>query len=774
MILGGATTTAARAVVARFRQAVEMPPPAWFTCQSSTRRFYLISCVVFAVFCLVLYRVEPRFLPQSLDAQNFYFFIDAHFKWRSSWADIFTYMPLHGTGSFLWPVTVSLIPHLAAFQLFSDPTLRIYACQVIAATMMFATVLYFYTSIGLRQHIALAATWLSFALVMVYSLSYISSPDNLQPLVFGYLALALFIRTGRRAWRNSLVHALLFELAALGFVLAVPAWHIIALPFFGMMALAFLLRAESRRESMWKLAAASVAIAIQVALQTGPALFYTMADTFRLLRPDLFPEFPHNPYLAGFQFGSTSFEIALMTAFLIGLGATRLSRRARHPGLARTLHLAMALFFLISMVWSFVFLYAPFPSVGPKPRYLYQYALPLFALFAIQGVARLRRAPVDPGPAVGLVAVALLFAWHLATDATRWPQLVLVLVLVTIGWAMIRDRAFHLGLAVIAVLTGLSLHAWVGMSFGGGGDDRFDGRARFGLVSNPLIEFLHARVGLVPGTRFFGYVEDAYTTHGRDVGDEIVAEWGGNLDRYGNGMKLFSWNVLGIPTVSEYQQYTRPLFGTLFTHFLNRPDDVLATNFLSVTRPNARILAMLGVRYLVIDRDGAGSDGATEVFHWERFRVFELARPNLASYSPTEGLAAGTAAVALDLISRPDFDPVRQAVVDRLDILPTGLSVAPPARLTFERGGFTVVADSPGRSLIVLPVQFSHCLEPRVLDGDAGARLIRVNLAQTGLVFEGHAELQVRLRRWPQATPACQELDYTESRALLTRGAKGF
>jgi len=64
--------------------------------------------------------------------------------------------------------------------------------------------------------------------------------------------------------------------------------------------------------------------------------------------------------------------------------------------------------------------------------------------------------------------------------------------------------------------------------------------------------------------------------------------------------------------------------------------------------------------------------------------------------------------------------------------------------MRFIAGGIQVSTESTGRTLLVLPVQFNRCFAVNVLDGDREARLIRVNVFQTGLLFDRSVELEAR------------------------------
>src|SRR5213078_115138 len=99
----------------------------------------------------------------------------------------------------------------------------------------------------------------------------------------------------------------------------------------------------------------------------------------------------------------------------------------------------------------------------------------------------------------------------------------------------------------------IMFHANVHFVFGAHASTVFNGGRRMGLRANPVVNLLAERIGTRPGRPFAGYAEDFY---GRvplsNLNEELVRHWVQNWQRYGNGMKLFSWNVLGIPTITEY------------------------------------------------------------------------------------------------------------------------------------------------------------------------------------------------------------------------------
>src|SRR5262245_43508365 len=89
-------------------------------------------------------------------------------------------------------------------------------------------------------------------------------------------------------------------------------------------------------------------------------------------------------------------------------------------------------------------------------------------------------------------------------------------------------------------------------------------------------------------------------------------------------------------------------------------------------------------------------------------KVYEYGDANVGNYSPTNVLVARDAPGILQHIWSASFDP-RQSIVlpERIE---EPLVEASTGKMFFERGAIRVQAESRGRSLLLLPVQYSHCL----------------------------------------------------------------
>jgi len=80
-----------------------------------------------------------------------------------------------------------------------------------------------------------------------------------------------------------------------------------------------------------------------------------------------------------------------------------------------------------------------------------------------------------------------------------------------------------------------------------------------------------------------------------------------------------------------------------------------------------------------------------------------------------------------------------------------------------------IVAKSAGRSMVVVPVEFSHCIElhDSHLGTDTGAALLRADGVLTGIVFEHDLDAVLAFRIGPLHNPLCRWQDYQDLRAMM-------
>ncbi len=342
------------------------------------------------------------------------------------------------------------------------------------------------------------------------------------------------------------------------------------------------------------------------------------------------------------------------------------------------------------------------------------------------------------------------------------------------GLRRVAARSSRVDTATVVSCVGtLLVGAWIGISWRSSMP-----YSRSGLnqpwrnEETPIVHRLDEAIALHPGDSFRGSVATFMGYQGREGGtrwfDINMTDFSLQI-RTGNDHRAMGLWWFGIPTLNEYNQAMTPGFYAMASRILARPQDQQIRTFIVLTRPDVAYLRSLGVRFMITDfvfTDPDARPAETLVVTepgrepWA-LRLYELARPNLATYSPTKTSVAADAAALLARVQSPGFDFAEEAV--SFDPLPPGLERAVASRLRFEKDRCVIEAASHGRSLILLPLQFSHCLELAVKSSSGSTeapRLVRLNLMQAGLLFSGTTEVEVRLRSGPFHNPYGRLEDY--------------
>jgi hypothetical protein len=171
--------------------------------------------------------------------------------------------------------------------------------------------------------------------------------------------------------------------------------------------------------------------------------------------------------------------------------------------------------------------------------------------------------------------------------------------------------------------------------------------------------------------------------------------------------------------------------------------------------------------YLLSDKVLAGR---TPVLHYRLVEgrdlyLYSVAGANTAGYAVTQVRRAASGREAIAILAKPSFDPRTTAILTTQEEMPPLVPVS-ASSVTIERGGYRIEADGPGTSLLVLPIEYSHCLHANLIASDMTApRLLRVNLAMAGILFSGRVEGRLSLRYGPLSSE-CRMQDWRDAIAL--------
>ncbi len=230
--------------------------------------------------------------------------------------------------------------------------------------------------------------------------------------------------------------------------------------------------------------------------------------------------------------------------------------------------------------------------------------------------------------------------------------------------------------------------------------------------------------------------------------------------------------AFGIPLATEYGHWTSPVTYAFLRAFFSHRDDVFSDRaFFPLRVFNPRAAKLMGVRMVATDAPEI-ADGKLvyETMAGDSpLRLFRLDGVNLGQYSPTHPIEASTAAEALRTIGDPAFNPEHDVVVEK--DLPLDLVPARAVQVVTDFGPtLSIRAESAGWSMLVLPFEYSSCLQMHA-DGSSAARLIPVNLQQTGLLFQRRIDARLAYRYGPLDHPECRRQDVERANRIELRQA---
>jgi hypothetical protein len=285
------------------------------------------------------------------------------------------------------------------------------------------------------------------------------------------------------------------------------------------------------------------------------------------------------------------------------------------------------------------------------------------------------------------------------------------------------------------------------------------------IQATPITDVLRDNIAVRPGATFKGIVatidgvKDKPSISWLDLHFHDYQVW----QRTGNDHRLVGLWHFSIPTLFQYFAFTTPPYYLLLTEFLSRPEDKQFRSGLVLTRADEKMMRLWGVRYVITD--GGSSVGRPvldlPLAELGSLRLSELSDVNLGNYSPTEVRRVADFRSGILALHEPGFDGKR-TVVTEAD-LQGALTGATSARLTYTTYGFQLQAETRERSLLVLPVQYSHCWS---VDGGGDAQLFRADMMQLGVSFTGKVDLKLVFRYGPLLAGSCRVADLHDMAAL--------
>jgi hypothetical protein len=613
-----------------------------------------------------------------------------------------TVNPLVGVFSQLYPLNVWLNPGFITFSIFSHET----ALVASTAIFLFIYCLSIYVlarTVDTSSAVAVIAAQLgAFVFPPLYHFSGLLSNYDLLP--GGSLTAALFmfllcviLRQSELSWRSFAIGVTLstaligyivyndpLTMGVIGFSFVVP---------FGVAILAGKRGAIICLRLLVLAAAGAILYAIGLvdyvlAMDHYTARYYFRYEFFRPQTTDfasvlfLFPP-------AGRTYGF------LVSGWVAGLLLCR--------GAQRLIPLMAAINFIWLILYASLYLFGTVHWFAPIPIYVETYTIQIAGLGAVVGWAA-------------------LLQWVIASASSasvQWFAQPRLKAIVAIG-----ASAF---VPVLVGIQALRIPTWM-----------------HGIYHEPwvdeaeLVTKLKEIIGLHEGAEFQG------TVYVNKVG-------------YRDGQTNVNLWRYSIPTFNEYNQLSTPAYELLRTRVLMRtkPDTEHMKGFFSSERLfvtgelNFPGLAAVGTRFLLSTdqpSEGVMASGDPHALLRGEFTgkipgspnldrkwfLYELTNPNRGQFNPRVVRLAKTAPLMVAAMRMSDFAWDREVYLS--EPLREELTTARNVRMVIRRGTVDIHAETDGTTLVLLPVQYSHCL---LLAGAPEARLVRADFLLTGVVFAG-------------------------------------
>lgn len=666
----------------------------------------------------------------------------------SGFLDFSPVSPLSGTGSLFLPNLPWLNPGSLALALPVSLPVRHLASMLIYAAELAASLYLLYRHLDFSRDHAFLATLLYFCIFFIPFAQYTDAlpwyalaPVNAHLIAAMNLATISLIRVG---YERSLGFKALFGfgfLASLFVAFAsAPVTALTYLPVYGLLWIGFLLPSGSPREGIrWRFGA--IAAAVLVFSFLG-ALHYLSAVAMVSARGESAPPMFHPGWqllsatywqnlVSNFPACSKHMQLMCPSSIIGGFEIAALAGSAclvltcsgtkRRYGLIIIALLALLHFYaLLSMdqilgrlhtISTPYLMWALFPLTPP--------AVIAAGNFILGRIT----APTWSSAAAGsLIAIGAVFAWM---------------------WVLLPAQPRPLGRGSF-----LPLHV--------------PPIAHLPVGKGTIVAYLQQHIGLTPGSEFRGYAAtflgapDGVVRKWANVVDErmrydtYVAAREIVFDHFGNSFQMMDlWNN-DIPTLEEYGQSVSKQMYYFNRDLLADPRDQVdpLPSSILVYRFRPRLLRALGVRFVITD--GRLEDAGIEHVMTQEGKagatvnLYEIKGANLGQFSPTQLTWAADYATAVRALREPIEFEQRVVLLGAPERQPE-LVVATQSRLVAVRDGYRLTASAPGRAMVVLPIQFSHCWKIEGLAGTAEPpRLLRANIVQTGVLFENHVDIRLR------------------------------
>ena len=614
-----------------------------------------------------------------------------------------------GLGDLFFAANFRLLPAFIVGSFFANVSVAKVAIYEVVLCELSLAIILFALSLGVSRVVSIAAavvtclTFLPFGHpTLIYGI--LALTPQLGSLIAGaLLTAAAFLRFGRRNWLADTPFAVIVVLILGWSVLVGITGALLAGPFLLLCAISGIIAASSRYERWCKIGL----FVASTLFMLGPAVYLAsiILDTAAVVFPAELANDRAAFFFASILFHWQSVGPVGPLLMIFGIAGAVVSTFDRTHRTLRMFAITLLTYLVSRLTFATLIILFDFWR-GPAALYFEFFVIPLYAIFA-----------------------AVFFA-HVLNLSCRLA-----------GWALPRGFNAEVGIVVVGIVVVLVLAI----------EKSAINNFPYPPKSTQLTQILSQETGLRLGSTFRGRTANMI---GRSTDRNI--NWldlhsidGALIRATGNEQRLVGLHYFGIPGMFVYTPTITPFFYALTSRLLAKPGDKQARSVVVLREIDPRILAMVGVRFVVTDRIFEGEATLRATFSIEdpfsienrTLYLYEIAKPNVGDFSPITVNRITTATHILARLADPNFDATREIIAD----IPgdsDGLLPTRSAHLSFLGASLRLQAESDGRSLLLLPLEFSHCLVATTIEGETPA-LFRANLVETGVLFFGTGRYNV-------------------------------
>jgi len=276
----------------------------------------------------------------------------------------------------------------------------------------------------------------------------------------------------------------------------------------------------------------------------------------------------------------------------------------------------------------------------------------------------------------------------------------------------------------------------------------------------PVFDNQLDKIRLEPNSEFRGRLLILFGNfdHQVSVSKKLYKELGNDFQR------TMVWSK-GIPTLNEFGHHISPLSYFAISNSFMRGNPAITRNILVYNTYNEKLADLFGIRFIISDVYLNDSDlklkgkiftNMSNVYLYERRLVSNgISLP----YKPIELTQSKS---VFSLMKDDLFNNNVHFFVKRLNASMNKLEPASDVSLSLAPGGYRVKAQSKSSSLIVLPLEYSHCFSLE----DQDAQLIQVNGSFLGIVFQKNLDTSLSYINSPFTNSYCRIRNFLDAQGL--------